>query len=743
MDHSTSLLRLVFLALGAALVLLVVRSAFRLPRGIDTPTASLFDDGAGGSCTRFSPWACRQGRTDHGSKASPPRSSHQSDVPHHPLDPLTVTEVNRARELLSAHPLFTSSPSSLFVHSLALDEPDKSVVRSWRKGADPLPPRRAVAIVRFRGESHVLAVDLGEGAVTPLPVPASGYPTMTMDEQVSLCWAPFKDPAFNATILRRGVRTSDVACLPISLGWYGPTEENRRLIKIQCYSAEGTANFYMRPIEGLTVLVDMDTREVVHISDRGAGIPIPAAENTDYRHGQHTNDEDVEAARGLGFQSVRAPSMEQPNRPDFEVVDGHTVRWAGWEFHLKADARAGMVVSRARVQDPATGAHREVMYKGMASELFVPYMDPTEAWYFKTYMDAGEYGFGLQAMPLVPLNDCPRHARYVDGVFVAADGRPYVRENMICIFERYAGDVAWRHSESPITGMDIRESRPKVSLVARMAASVANYDYIVDWEFQMDGLIRIKVGLSGILMVKGTPYSHMNQVRQNEDMHGTLLSENVVGIIHDHYITFRLDMDVDGADNSFVRVEMARQDTAPGESPRRSYMKATRHVASTEKDAQVRLKLYEPSEFHVVNPSKKTRVGNPVGYKVVPAGTAGSLLDPEDPPQKRGAFTNNQIWVTPYNKSEEWAGGLFVYQSKGEDTLATWSERDRPIDNRDLVLWYTLGFHHIPCQEDFPIMPTVSSSFDLKPVNFFESNPILKQRPIQGNDLPVCAAAAA
>jgi Cu2+-containing amine oxidase len=34
-----------------------------------------------------------------------------------------------------------------------------------------------------------------------------------------------------------------------------------------------------------------------------------------------------------------------------------------------------------------------------------------------------------------------------------------------------------------------------------------------------------------------------------------------------------------------------------------------------------------------------------------------------------------QIWVTPYNKSEEWAGGLFVYQSKGEDTLDTWSER--------------------------------------------------------------------
>ena len=63
-----------------------------------------------------------------------------------------------------------------------------------------------MAVVRFRGESHVLAVDLAGGAVTPLPVPASGYPTMTMDEQTALCAAPFADPAFNASIRRRGAR---------------------------------------------------------------------------------------------------------------------------------------------------------------------------------------------------------------------------------------------------------------------------------------------------------------------------------------------------------------------------------------------------------------------------------------------------------------------------------------------------------------------------------------------------------
>ena len=177
------------------------------------------------------------------------------------------------------------------------------------------------------------------------------------------------------------------------------------------------------------------------------------------------------------------------------------------------------------------------------------------------------------------------------------------------------------------------------------------------------------------MMVKGTPYDNINQVPNEENLYGTLLSENVIGVIHDHYITFYLDMDVDGSDNSFAKVHIQRENTPQGVSPRRSYLKATRNVAKTEKEAQIKLKLYDPSEFHVFNPSKRTRVGNPVGYKVVPGGTAASLLDLDDPPQKRGAFTNNQIWVTPYNSTELWAGGLFVYQSQGEDTLDVWSQR--------------------------------------------------------------------
>ncbi|XP_027904423.1 primary amine oxidase-like [Vigna unguiculata] len=662
--------------------------------------------------------------------SSPTYHHLESETPQHPLDPLTIQEFNRVRTILSSHPLFKSS-SSYTLNSVVLEEPDKKLVLKWKKGDPPLP-RKASVVAVVKRVSHVLTVDLEIGHVTSHETGlVSGYPMVTEEDLNGVGEATLRCPEFNNSLAKRGLNLDDLVCLSLSSGGYEKLEEeeNRRLMKVQCFSKEGTVNFYMKPIEGFTALVDMDSKEVLAVSDDGKNIPVANASNTDYRYS-------IQKLRGE-MRLLNPISLEQPKGPSFSV-DGHMVKWANWEFHLRPDPRAGIIISQVKVRDPDTLMLRNVMYKGFVSELFVPYMDPTEDWYFRTYIDAGEYG--LQSMPLNPLNDCPRNAYYMDGVFASYDGTPYLQPNMICIFESYAGDIAWRHAEAPVASLNVSEARPKVTLVVRMAAILQNYDYIMDWEFQTDGLIRAKVGLSGILLVKGTTYENMDQVPEKEYLYGTLLSENLIGVIHDHFITYYLDMDVDGSDNSFVKVNLKRQETAPGESPRKSYLKAVRKVAKTEKDAQIRLQLYEPYEFHVVNPLKKTKVGNPVGYKLVPGATAGSLLDPEDLPQKRAAFTNNQIWVTPYNKSEQWAGGLLAYQSKGDDTLQVWSNRDRGIENKDIVLWYTIGFHHIPCQEDYPIMPTVSSSFDLKPVNFFERNPILAVPPNFEEDLPASKA---
>ncbi|KAG2286369.1 hypothetical protein Bca52824_045973 [Brassica carinata] len=145
-------------------------------------------------------------------------------------------------------------------------------------------------------------------------------------------------------------------------------------------------------------------------------------------------------------------------------------------------------------------------------------------------------------------------------------------------------------------------------------------------------------------MVKGTPYENVDDLGDKEDDSGPLISENVIGVVHDHLITFELDMGIDGPmNNSFVKVHLENQRVPTGKSPIKSYLKVKKCVAKTEKDAQIKLSLYDPYEFHIVNPNRKSRSGNPTGYRIIPGENAVSLLDHDDPPQIRGAFSNNQV----------------------------------------------------------------------------------------------------
>lgn len=124
--------------------------------------------------------------------------------------------------------------------------------------------------------------------------------------------------------------------------------------------------------------------------------------------------------------------------------------WANWEFHLGYDIRAGPVISLASIYDIQQQRYRRVLYRGYISEFFVPYMDPTSSWYFKTFLDSGEFGFGQSMVSLEPFADCPSNAAFLDAYFAGEDGVLVKTTNAFCVFQKYAGDIMWRHTESEI-----------------------------------------------------------------------------------------------------------------------------------------------------------------------------------------------------------------------------------------------------------------------------------------------------
>ncbi|CAN6197437.1 unnamed protein product [Urochloa humidicola] len=549
---------------------------------------------------------------------------------------------------------------------------------------------------------------------------------ITLEEQSAAMELPPKYPPFVESVRRRSLNVSDVYCGVLSRGWFGsgqPSYGGGRVAKMQCVvGGDGeTANFYARPLVGVTLVVNLDQMAIVGYNDRVV-YPVPKAEGTDYRA-------DKVGPPYTGPATVPGVVV-QPEGRGFHI-DGHVVRWANWEFHLGFDMRAGTVISLASVNDADAGKRRQVLYRGFVSEIFVPYMDPDEEWYFHTFVDAGDFGLGVSASPLQRGADCPANAAYFDGYYANADGKPVKAEDVICMFERYAGDIAWRHTDA---AQLITEVRPDVTLVARMVVTVGNYDYILDWEFKTSGSIKIVVSLTGILEMKASWYTHLDQIKH--DTHGTLVAENTVAVFHDHFVTYHLDLDVDGTKNSFVKNTMVQTrntgDPATGgaRTPRKSYWTVRHDVAETESDGRVDVNGAPPADLLFVNPSKMTKTGYEVGYRLIPAGTtAASLLSDDDYPQRRASYTKKQVWVTPYNKSEKWAPGLYAEQSTGDDSLAAWSERNRRIKDEDIVLWYTLGLHHIPYLEDFPVMPTLSGAFELRPSNFFERNPLIRTKP--------------
>jgi primary-amine oxidase len=630
------------------------------------------------------------------------QSAMKAQGPTHPLEGLRSQEYWVVYEVLQAA---GKVDADTFCTSVLLHEPAKEKVLGWKAGE--AFAREADVILLRKGVTIEVRVDIVGRKVESWKerkdVQAATFDT----EFLGLGEEMKKDPQLQAALVKHGVKDmTTVLCVPVPIGYFAlPEQEGRRLFYGDCFDYHGAFLTWGRPIDGLYFLVDAVERKLVKVIDEGA-TPVPQSP---------INFQEAVGAPRPGTTPI---AIAQPLGPSFQIKNGE-VSWQNWHFRVRLDTRLGPVLNLVRLEDG--GRMRSVLYEGSMSELFVPYMDPAESWATRVFVDAGEFYPGGILRMLQDGVDCPANAEYIDGLASNEHGIPVLLSREACLFERYSGDPAWRHFEDGSVW-----GRPTRELVLRTAAVIGNYDYMLDWRFEQDGSMRVAVGATGIIETKAakTKISEkgMGGMPGAADEFGRFVGENTIGVNHDHFFSYRLDMDVDGQNNSFMADRLKKREL-PASTHRKSIWVAEPSIAKRERDAMMDIALDKPAMWMFVNPNVRGPLGYPTGYEIMPGITAASLLDAEDGVQKVGAFSSHQLWVTPYRAEELYASGVYPTSSKGEDGLAVWTRANRGIENTDIVAWYTLGFHHMPRAEDWPVMPVMWHDFVIRPFDFFGENP--------------------
>lgn len=626
----------------------------------------------------------------------------------HPLDPLTGEEIESARAAIRAADQYRNLSDRIRFITVDLREPEKAAVLAWSRDRGVRPPREAEVVLLDGGDgaTHEVTVALDGDAhvvqwrrredVQPMAVVGE---LMVAEELVS------NDSRFRAALAKRGV--TDFEAVQVDAWPAGnfnyEDEVGRRLARCLAFlRPNGQENEWAHPVDGLIALVDLNRQEILRIDDHGV-VPIPM-ESGDF----------VSDAVGPLREDIAPLEIVQPQGPGF-TVDGNGVRWQRWELHVGFTSREGLVLSQVGYHDQ--GRFRSILYRASLSEMIVPYGDPSPTHYFKNAMDAGENGVGVCASSLRLGCDCLGEIFYFDAAVADADGTPIRIPNAICMHEEDVG-VLWRHIDWRRSEGETRRSR---RLVISSFSAIGNYDYGFFWYLYQDGTIEYEIKLTGVLSTGGVAPGETPR-------HGTLVAPGLNAMIHQHFFNMRLDLDIDGLTNAVEEVWTESEPSGP-DNPHGNAYRAHRRRFESERQAVRRVDPASARWWEIINPGVHHRLGAPVGYRLIPGENAIPFAAPDAAVSKRAGFIGNHLWVTPYARSERFAAGEYPNQHPGGAGLPEWTSADRPIDGRDLVIWYTFGHHHVPRLEDWPVMPVATIGFKLKPVGFFDRNPALDVPP--------------
>jgi primary-amine oxidase len=625
----------------------------------------------------------------------------------HPLDPLDAGEITRAVQILRQQ---RPVPAEARFVSVTLHEPPKDLVAfpaSEGQGSAAEVSREA-HIVLHDPRQHATCeavVSLTDGSVRSWRTIPGAHAPLTPSEFAGCAAVTMADPRILAALERRGIADPGrVRVEPWGIGAFSaPEEAGRRLVwTLLFYREQADDNPYAKPIHGLHAVVDLDDITVLRVEDLGS-VPLPPGAG-------------AYAADRVGHlrEDLRPLEIIQPEGPSFEVR-GWEVCWQRWRLHLGFTAREGVVLHTVGYDD--NGRVRPVLWRASVAELFIPYADPRPFYSWRNAFDIGEVGIGILANSLELGCDCLGEVRYLDVDLADENGAAYTIPQAICVHEEDAG-LLWKHFDATLGTTEVRRSR---RLVISFVITADNYEYAFYWYFYQDGAIEFEVKLTGIVMTSALPPGQASDF-------GTVVATQTLASHHQHFFSVRLDMAVDGLHNTVYEVDTEVVAMGPG-NPLGNAFRPLKRPLRRESEAQRVIDPLRGRYWLVANPSRRTQLGHEPAYKLIPGPNVLAFSHPASSVTQRATFATKHLWVTPFHPAERFPAGDYPNQHPGGAGLPTWTKADRPIEDADIVLWYTLGNLHIARPEDWPVMSAERTGFMLKPAGFFDQNPALDVPP--------------
>jgi primary-amine oxidase len=215
-------------------------------------------------------------------------------------------------------------------------------------------------------------------------------------------------------------------------------------------------------------------------------------------------------------------------------------------------------------------------------------------------------------------------------------------------------------------------------------------------------------------------------IAKGDQRFGTIVSQQIEGIFHQHWINLRMDFDVDGTVNAVEECNTKSLPYDPETNPRGRAFTVQRTVFGKEKEAERNLNPSTNRTWIVYNPTTKSAIGHYSGYEIESAGNTISAI-PEFRFGEESSFTQRHLWVTKYHPDQLYAAGKYPNQAAAgyKDHLFEYAEKNEKVYKEDVVLWYSLGFTHLIRPEDYPIMPAGKVAVNFTPFGFFAKSPAL------------------